>query len=311
MLSAKAYYNLLPQGVGGRFNVNFGRKSLLGKTASLWMENVINVGGGERDSDGKVTLNTLPKIEDKTSVRDDTIESNRGAWLFWAKREHKYHGEFNEKGATVRNLYGTEFKIYGDGKLSDMPSESLKAIQGAVQASVQALFQAYNVLKEEDEENVEKKMEELGGAKSDYFDALKYIPVYVVSDGNNYFDGKWAPYAKAVDSYTEGANIITPKSWEDCQTPYLYGKDWGWPDEQPSKCTVFPAVAQKSDSKADDSDSKAGDSKPPSQGSKPLWHWTGQKKNNPWKNMGNFKSQLTVSVTPLAVVEWQCKAESS
>jgi hypothetical protein len=201
--------------------------------AYAWMKNVITMGSGERDSGGAVALNgNLPPLADAPAVRNDLLRSYGGTWLARANAERKYHDYFNESGATVRNLNGTLFVIYGDGKMRDTNSDAKQQIAEAVRASVQSVFDAYTLIAKK-----EKTIEEIGASGSPYFEALKYVPVYIESDKDDYFTGRWTLYAKAVRDLSGSDRTL--KDWDKCQIPYLSGKDYVWPESNDHRCAEF------------------------------------------------------------------------
>ncbi len=198
-----------------------------------WMESILMQGGAVRNAEGIVSLNTgsLPTITVPSSSRNEFIATYRGQWALWAKAEHDYHNEFNKSGATARNLMGDTFQLYGDGKLVDLSESSKAVIIAATKASVQSLLDAYVALENGSD------LETVGASGSAAFAALKYIPVYIESDGNNYFTGSWTRYAEAVNSVT-GMNK-TLNDINNCQIPYLSGADWTWPSTRSGACTSF------------------------------------------------------------------------
>lgn len=213
---------------------------LLTRTPNLWMENSIRMGGGTRpnpSSDnypGKIYLsNTLPPISFMNNPnRRDYMPSYLGTWAAWAKAEHDYHDYFNKTGATVRNINGDRFQVYGDAKLHDLDAQSRRVIENAVTASAQALVDAYGLLIRN-----RGNIESVGRAGSSYFKALKYVPVYIESDPDNYFTGMWTLFASPVRAIA-GRGAL-PVGWEKCRIPFLSGADWGWPAKQTKPCTPF------------------------------------------------------------------------
>jgi hypothetical protein len=209
-------------------------KSLENHEAYVWMENIINMGGGQRATNGKVNLDSnLPAINDiATNPRNDYMASDRGTWLFWANKEMQLHKDHNDKGARVKNLRGDMFNVSGDGDLDSLSTEDQLVISEAVQASVQSLMNAYEALQLNQGDTVQT----IGAAGSDLFTALTYLPMYIESDPDNYFSGRFARYAKAIDEIS-GSHILND-DWEDCAIPYLYG-DNNSPTTQSGKCTDF------------------------------------------------------------------------
>ena len=203
-------------------------------TGSKWMKNVLELGGGSRDGGGTISLSSnLPAIREVTGTRNDFVPSKRYGWWDNAKAEHTYHNEFNSKGAYVRNLNGDEFQIFGDGRLGAMvmTSKSVNVLVEAVRTSVQSLFDAQQQLA------AGGTVENIGKAGSSYFGALRLVPVYIMSDGNNYFTGRWTRYAKAIDEISGGKRV--PTTWESCAVAYLSGADWKWPTATTTACTAF------------------------------------------------------------------------
>jgi len=181
------------------------QSALLASAPYRWMENVLRMGGGKRDANGRVSLGSkLPAIADLP---------------------------------TVRNLNGTLFVIYGDGRLRDLNPDAKAQISGAVQASLQALFDAYVSMTER-----KVPIEDIGKAGSAYFAALRYVPVYVESDPNTYFTGMWTRYARALKDISGSTQPI--EKFEACQIPYLSGADWTWPARRPALCATGPQSGQ-------------------------------------------------------------------
>lgn len=203
----------------------------------LWMENVLRMGGATRNGSGRISLTgTLPSpLQDLANVRNDFVDSYRQGWWARAKAERTYHSEFNKKGANVRNLMGDAFQIFGDTKLNEMVMTGTGATvaMNAVQISVQSLFDAYVALSA----NSGSTVESIGNAGSPYFAALKYVPVYVASEDDDYFTGRWTLYAKGVDDLTGVGKV--PSGWESCAVKYLSGADWLWPPKSTTPCAAF------------------------------------------------------------------------
>jgi hypothetical protein len=209
--------------------------SLLGNGGYLWMENVIRMGGGSRSGTGKVAPTAiLPGIRDVAGIRNEFVKSYRGTWLARANDERKYHDEFNKTGAQVRNLNGDDFYIFGDKFLNQMFSTgtAVTVLTNAVRTSVQSLIDAHVALKQGG------SVATIGQAGSSYFAALKFVPVYISRDANGYFPGMWTIYANAVNAIT-GTNK-TLANWDNCQVPYLSGKDGIlWPSKPAAACAAF------------------------------------------------------------------------
>ena len=206
--------------------------NLLDAEPYVWMENVIKMGGGSRDQDGIISLSSdLPSITNKENARHDFMKSYLGTWARWAEREHTYHDYFNDTGAVFRNFNGDQFKLYGDGKLHEMTPEARRVIENAVQFSVQALFDSFDMLRQG------KSEDEIGKSGSSYFNALKYVPIFIESDPDNYFTGMWTLYANDV-RIISGLGPLPP-DWKSCRIRFLSGKN-GWPSKQKSPpCTNF------------------------------------------------------------------------
>jgi hypothetical protein len=215
-----------------------------------WMEDILRLGGGTRDAAGLVSIKGvgLPPIPSAADVaqreaRDDALKSYRSTTdveLGLEKyQEHEDHDNFNDEGAIVRNLLGSEFRIYGDFGLQKLEDDDREMASTAVKVSLQKLFDAAVAL-----QNGTKTVEQLGDSGSEYFEALKYVPVFVV-DGR--FKGRWTRYAKAIDDLT-GAGVV-PETWAACQLPRLTGrrKEGGLaaaplPAAEGSACSTFPDV---------------------------------------------------------------------
>ena len=185
---------------------------LLQRAAFVWMENVMTMGGGDRDqSTGKVSVGaTLLPLQESNGPRADTMSSYRGDWRFVSKNEHDYHDSYNANGANVMNLKRQEFYIYGDFKMRNTSAATKRVIEEAVRVSVQSLFDAYEA---------NPPLEQVAGAGSSAFDALLNIPVYVKSVGS--YQGMWTRYAAAVNQLT-GAGIAPDLA---CIIPFVDGQD--------------------------------------------------------------------------------------
>ena len=214
--------------------------SLTNRPAYRWMYNVIRIGGGTRDTAGRIGLSsTLPRIVDTAAARNDFLPSyplpGQGGVVLAGRAvaEKDYHAEFNTTGAEVRNFNGDDFYIYGDAGLRTtlMTGKAMDVLTTAVTHSVQALFDAHVALQKGD------SIAAIGSAGSVYFAALKYLPVYVAKDKNNYVPGYWARYAKAVKEISGATNALN--KWDSCQVPYFYGKDWKYPPPRTSPCATF------------------------------------------------------------------------
>ena len=214
------------------------KDNLINYPAYQWMQNAIVMGGGLRDDEGMITATAgLPDLEDTFNPRNDFMPSYLGNWAIWANRERKLHDYFNEHGAKVRNLRGESFKIFGDGKLKDLPDFAAKRISNSVRASVQSLFDAYVEL-----ENGTTTVDQLARSGSSFFEALTYIPIFIEKDPDNYFSGMWTTFAMAVDVIT-GSGVV-PSDWSSCQVQNLNGSvsDY-WPKKHDLPCTIFPSIS--------------------------------------------------------------------
>ncbi len=210
--------------------------SLLANKGYLWQQNVLAMGGATRSGSGRISLSgALPTpLTNLATDRNDYVNSYRSDWWARAKAEHTYHSEFNETGAQVRNLNGDVFQIFGDKRLNQMvmTGTSLPVLIQAVRASVQSLFDAHVALGAGT-----ITQQSIGAAGTPYFAALKYVPVYIASDANRYFTGRWTLYAKAVDDLTGVGKV--PSGWESCAVKYLSGADWAWPAKTDAACAAF------------------------------------------------------------------------
>ena len=197
-----------------------------------WMERLLALGGGKRDKVGAVKLDgdLPPNPDDRSNGRLDFMKSYLSiTWASRAKAEHTYHNEFNNHGATVRNLLGNRFEIYGDGKFRDMALPSREVAYQAVRASLQSLIDFY-VCRSDNRSWSECNMTSMK--------ALLFLPVFVERDGRGYFQGQWLRYAEAINRIV-GARLV-PQDWERCEIRYLDGKDWTYPSKPQAACTYFP-----------------------------------------------------------------------
>ncbi len=209
------------------------KHGLLKNPTFLWMESIIKMGGGTRDGNGIVSLAPYSPATtaELMKTRKDFAPTYLSTWAWWGKAEHDYHDYFNNSGATVRNFNGDKFQVYGDYKLHDLDRDSRRVIENAVTASVQSLLNCYDAVKNG------RNGELLMGQDSSLFSALRYVPVFIEKDENNYFNGRWILYAGVVNSLLERGSM--PSGWEDCRIPFLSGKDYGWPYKYSSPCATF------------------------------------------------------------------------
>jgi hypothetical protein len=212
-------------------------ESLTGHSAYLWMENALHMGGASRidgENAGRVELSVaLPRVSDRVAPRNDFMESYLWAWANWARWEHTYHSDFNASGATVRNLRGDRFYIRGDGQVRNYGPTDRDVIVGAVRTSLQCLFDAYVRLQSG------ASIDDVAGPGSSYFDALRWIPVFVESDPGNHFAGRWTRYAGALAGIA-GSSLV-PNNWANCEMAYING-DSNLPTPSAAPCTNFPPV---------------------------------------------------------------------
>ena len=228
---------------------------LTGTTTYQWMENVIHVGGGTRDGEGRVFLDAnLPLIVDRASVRNDFLPSYVPLlWANYGVQEKDFHDAYNNTGATVRNLKGNRFTIFGDAKLRVTNAEAVAVMVEAVRASLQSLFDAYTRLQGG------ATVAQIGSAGDRYFAALQSIPVFVETDppftfthgshcpvdpprptnnsGNN-FNGRWTLFARFADEVA-GTSVV-PVNASACMMPYEDGAVELPTAGSPSPCTTFP-----------------------------------------------------------------------
>jgi hypothetical protein len=186
------------------------------------MEHTLLMGGGQRDKNGDLQLDAaLQAITGSAPPRNVTQPISSALNLSAFKVAEKvYQDAFNEWGAKVKNLRGDEFTIHGDGQLSTTLQRFPGAVDvaaGAVTASVQSLFDAYDALSKES-----KSLAEVSASPT-FFEALRYLPVYVVSDQNNYFTGRWASYAQFANQLTGEKKQLN--KWSSCKVDYVTG--WG------------------------------------------------------------------------------------
>jgi hypothetical protein len=229
--------------------------TLTQKPAYLWMENVLRVGGGTRNSEGRILLDAaLPVIVDRANERLDFLPSyTPTTWAFYARQEHDFHDAFNHSGATVRNLKGDRFTILGDGGLAQSGLETARIAADAVRASLQSLFDAYLRLQ------AGARVEDIARAGDAYFAALKSIPIFVESHPNytyqrpflcglpgetnnpgHNFDGRWTRYAAFADGIS-GAHVV-PGDAGSCLMAYEDGAQEIPERVSPSPCTTFPVI---------------------------------------------------------------------
>jgi hypothetical protein len=185
-----------------------------------WQSSIESLGGGTRTAGGIMLLSkNLPPLTDTVGPRDDFLNSYFYTDLTLAlagNSERLMHDSYNEQGATVRNLNGDEFKIYGDGKLKDLGDSDKEVIYEAVKHSLQSLFDAYNAL------SVYPYSTATIGSGGSYFKALEYIPILIVADDMHKISGEWILDAKEIEGIT-GSKLI-PKTYKDCEIPYIDGR---------------------------------------------------------------------------------------
>jgi MYXO-CTERM domain-containing protein len=244
------------------------------------MQNVFTMGGATRTARPCGTLIdytcrrveyqgqavTLPPVSEPDHGRFDFMPAyGPGVWLNWSLNEKYYHTAFNDAGACVRNLNGDAFFIYGDARLRFMrdgsdreshsmfcgieTSASIRVIADGVRASVQSLFDAYDLLAAG-----EATFDDLTAAGSAYFAALAYLPVYVISNpnpasyagtpyGSNHFTGRWVRHAAPLQSI---AGVQIPgASLQDCAIEYINGGS-GLPPANRPRCQAFPLIIRPS-----------------------------------------------------------------
>ena len=232
---------------------------LTGSTTYQWMENVIHMGGGTRDGEGRVRLDSsLPTIVDVASVRNDFLASYVPlSWSSYAVQEKDFHDAYNNTGATVRNLKGDQFTIYGDGLLRQTSASSVAVMVEAVRASLQSLFDACTRL------GAGATVAQIGSAGDPYFAALKSIPVFIEGDppftfkhqshcptdplnvlpaqnsGNN-FNGQWTLFAQFADQVA-GTHVV-PADISGCTMAYEDGAVELPTPGNPNPCSSFPAL---------------------------------------------------------------------
>ena len=201
-------------------------------SAWAWMTNVIRMGGGSRNLLGKVSIgNELPVIADVNPGRSDFFPAYRAAIeIPGALKEKHYHDTYNDKGGDVVNLNGDAFTIYGDGKLATAGSVTTEVITNAVRASVQQLFNAHVKLKNGG------TVAAIGAAGSEYFEALKYLPVFITKDNYGSFKGMWTTYADAINRMS-GVNKTLSKA-STCTLPVVSGLTIAVPTAGDA-CTTF------------------------------------------------------------------------
>jgi len=107
---------------------------------------------------------------------------------------------------------------------------------GAVRSSVQSLFDAYVAMLNG------ATVEEIGSAGSTYFEALKYIPVFIDSDPGQHFTGMYASYAGAADEIS-GSSLL-PVDWIGCKIQYVWGAlSEDDLDVHSDPCSSFPVTS--------------------------------------------------------------------
>ncbi len=218
---------------------------LLDNISYRWMENVIKMGGGNRDAArGKITLAAnSPIIADANNKAYDFMPSyftkNFSTYATWAKDEHTYHDKYNNGGAIVNNLNGNRFQIFGDGKLHLLQDgKSRGIIEDAVTASVQSLFTAYDDLDKNG-----GKINPIAKAGSGYFEALTYIPVFIETLIDDPDFKRWTTYADYVETMTGKRNPLP----HNCKIQLLDGENDLLISGQNGRsgCSFFPQIGNQ------------------------------------------------------------------
>jgi FlgD Ig-like domain len=223
---------------------------VLGTKTYVWAENVLSMGGGTRNSEGRVHLGIIlpEQIADRPRERLDLLKTVAGTWTTYGIQEHDFHDCYNGSGATVRNLRGDQFVIYGDSDLPKTPEKTREIIADAVRASLQSLFDGYVDL------GRGKSLRDVAAPGSPFFAALRNLPIFVEKNpqhefdgyfspegptGNNY-NGRWTIYAQSVDVLA-GTNVV-PDGPLDCVMRYEDGERTIEPLVPDNPCSTFPAV---------------------------------------------------------------------
>lgn len=198
------------------FAINKSSGVLNGPTVG-WMNHVLAMGGGTRGQTGLLHLESgLPPINDITAPRDNSLNWDPKLMDgLAAGNENKYHDKFNASGAIVRNLNGDEFQIYGDFKMKVTPDQTRALIIRTVRESLQALFDSYARMQSGEAPAV------IGAPGSSFFRALRYIPVWIENDPDDFFPGKWTLFAKYADDIAGTKKV--PREWYQCRIPWIDG----------------------------------------------------------------------------------------
>ena len=96
-----------------------------------------------------------------------------------------------------------------------MTPEAQAVIKETIRVSLRSLFDAYVRL-----DRYGGTVASIGAEGSEYFVALRYIPVFVVSDPGNHFTGQWTSYARRIDVIS-GTNRVPAAPI--CEMPYING----------------------------------------------------------------------------------------
>ncbi|MCA9818708.1 MAG: hypothetical protein H6677_16290 [Candidatus Obscuribacterales bacterium] len=198
-----------------------------------WMENALAMGGGKRDEKGVINLSiALPPVTDVGLGQSDFLAPKTVlSYANMANNERIYHDRFNKSGAQVRNLNGDRFYIYGDSLFNKTNSFTRRIMFRAVQESVQSLFDASVEMKT-------KSLQSVACQGSPSFKALKNIPVFIESDPDKFFTGKWTRYAHFIDVVTNTLQV--PRTWTSSMIPFLNGSS-KLPEPQTTPAGKFDA----------------------------------------------------------------------
>lgn len=208
-----------------------------------WMENILRLGGATRSKSGRIFLSSdLPKVTIFPADRKGVVEQKGGNLRSY--HERNFHDGFNQGGALVRNLRGDVFRVYGDSKLRTLSDKDFEINKDAVTTSLQSLFNAFGLMKAG-----KRTLESICKPGSKYYQALKFIPVYIEEDQNSYFSGMWTNYAKYADDLTGSA--VVPTNWKNCLIPFVDGST-NELKKQSEKCSAFPRKEPRKTAKLND-----------------------------------------------------------